>query len=116
MNLLKLALLFTQSIMVSNASINLQGSYTIPKDSTKSAISQAGVEVKLGIYRHYKGLLYHVIGVCRHTESEEDLIYYRSLYGQYEFWARPLSMFFETVDFEDGRESCPRFVFVEEVQ
>lgn len=114
--MLKLLLLSLLSIMVSAASVNFQESYSIPKDSSKYAITQTGAKVQLGIYRHYKGLLYQVVGVCRHTESEEDLVYYRSLYGQYEFWARPVDMFFETVDFEDGRESCPRFIFVEEVQ
>lgn len=106
--------LLLASIMLTQAS--LQKTYSIPTDSTKLATSQNGAVVKLGIYRHYKGLLYQVIGVCRHTETEEDLIYYRSLYGGYEFWVRPLEMFFETVEFEDGRESCPRFIFVEHDQ
>jgi hypothetical protein len=82
--------------------------------AARHVLTQGAASIRLGIYRHYKGQLYRVHGVCRHTETEEDLVYYQSLYGQHEFWARPLGMFFETVEFGDGREACPRFVFVQD--
>jgi hypothetical protein len=67
---------------------------------------------KLGIYRHYKDKLYRVIGVCRHTETLEELVFYQSLYGDYEFWARPVSMFCSDIEI-DGK-MMPRFTFVRE--
>lgn len=50
-----------------------------------------------GIYRHYKGSLYEVLGTARHSESDEPLVVYRALYGEYGLWLRPLDMFVETV-------------------
>ncbi|MBA4274876.1 MAG: DUF1653 domain-containing protein [Alphaproteobacteria bacterium] len=51
--------------------------------------------MQLGIYQHYKGQLYRVLGVCRHSETLEELVYYECLYdnpsGQ--FWVRPRAMF-----------------------
>lgn len=67
---------------------------------------------KQGIYRHYKGNLYRVIAVCRHTETLEELVFYQSLYGNYEFWARPVSMFCSDIEI-DGK-TMPRFTFVSE--
>ncbi|GAA3910866.1 hypothetical protein GCM10022228_22480 [Halomonas cibimaris] len=60
-----------------------------------------------GIYRHYKGALYEVLGGARHSETEEALVVYRALYGEYGLWVRPLAMFNETVH-KDGRPQ-PRF-------
>lgn len=60
-----------------------------------------------GIYRHYKGPLYEVMGLARHSETEEPLVVYRALYGDYGLWVRPLAMFTETV-VKDGKEQ-PRF-------
>ena len=60
-----------------------------------------------GIYRHYKGQLYKVIGTARHSETEEDVVVYQALYGEYGLWVRPLSMFTETVQV-DG-EQIARF-------
>lgn len=73
--------------------------------------SPNGYIFKAGIYQHYKGPLYQVVGACKHTETAEELVYYRSLYGDFEFWARPLSMFFEDVEY-DGK-IMPRFTFIE---
>ncbi|MGV6806511.1 MAG: DUF1653 domain-containing protein [bacterium] len=67
--------------------------------------------IPVGVYRHYKGSLYEVFGTARHSETEEILVLYRTLYGQREFWVRPLAMFVETVDV-DGI-SLPRFDRVE---
>ncbi|SEL59960.1 DUF1653 domain-containing protein [Halomonas daqiaonensis] len=60
-----------------------------------------------GIYRHYKGPLYEVLGVARHSETEEKLVAYRALYGDYGLWVRPLDMFLETVEVQG--EPVPRF-------
>ncbi len=60
-----------------------------------------------GTYRHYKGERYEVLGVARHSETEEALVVYRALYGDHGLWVRPLGMFAETV-LVDGRE-VPRF-------
>ncbi|OZB15189.1 MAG: hypothetical protein B7X58_06820 [Marinobacter sp. 34-60-7] len=60
-----------------------------------------------GRYRHYKGKDYEVIGVARHSETEEPLVVYRCLYGDYSLWVRPLAMFQETVDV--AGEQVPRF-------
>ncbi|MBP2634660.1 MAG: hypothetical protein H6Q72_567 [Firmicutes bacterium] len=63
--------------------------------------------IKTGIYRHYKGNLYHVIGEAIHSETEELLVIYRALYGEYKLWVRPKAMFFETV--EVAGKIVPRF-------
>lgn len=62
-----------------------------------------------GIYRHFKGSLYEVIGRASHSETQEPLIIYRALYGEYGMWARPEAMFMETVchqGVEQPRFSC----------
>ncbi|MEH6471833.1 MAG: DUF1653 domain-containing protein [Halopseudomonas sp.] len=61
-----------------------------------------------GRYRHYKGNEYQVIGVARHSETEESLVVYRPLYGAGELWVRPLEMFLESVETDQG--SQPRFL------
>jgi len=63
-----------------------------------------------GIYRHYKDKLYEVIGVARHSETEEELVVYRALYGEFGLWVRPLAMFTETL-LHDGRR-VERFAFL----
>jgi hypothetical protein len=68
--------------------------------------------IKAGIYRHYKNNLYQVIGVARHSETEEEHVVYRPLYGDRGLWIRPLAMFDETIEV-DGRP-VKRFTFVEE--
>lgn len=50
-----------------------------------------------GIYRHYKGNLYQVLHLARHSETQEWLVVYRALYGEFGVWVRPLTMFTETV-------------------
>ena len=65
-------------------------------------------------YRHYKGGEYEVIGVARHSETEESLVVYRPLYGERGLWVRPLEMFKESV-MVDGHE-LPRFARVEETK
>ena len=68
--------------------------------------------VRPGTYRHYKGQFYNVIGTAKHSESLEDMVMYQALYGDYGFWVRPKSMFFETVMI--GDKAVPRFELVSE--
>jgi hypothetical protein len=51
----------------------------------------------LGLYRHYKGAEYEVIGVARHSETLEPLVVYRPLYNATGLWVRPHAMFFESL-------------------
>ena len=51
----------------------------------------------LGRYRHYKGGEYEVIGVARHSETNEAMVVYRPLYNATGWWVRPHAMFFATV-------------------
>lgn len=55
-----------------------------------------------GRYRHYKGGEYEVLDVVRHSETEEELVLYKPLYGDASLWVRPFEMFIETVDI-DGK-------------
>jgi hypothetical protein len=66
--------------------------------------------VKQGRYRHYKGNEYIVLGVARHSETEEELIVYRQDYGERGLWVRPKEMFLETVEV-DGQQ-VPRFQYI----
>ncbi|WP_234553925.1 DUF1653 domain-containing protein [Thermus caliditerrae] len=63
--------------------------------------------VKPGLYRHYKGKLYRVLFLARHSETEEVLVVYQALYGEEGYWVRPLTLFLELVEVE-GRK-VPRF-------
>ncbi|HEY8590880.1 MAG TPA: DUF1653 domain-containing protein, partial [Naasia sp.] len=65
-----------------------------------------------GRYRHHKGGLYDVLGVARHSETEEELVVYRALYGDEGLWVRPRAMFEETVHV--GGTRVARFAPVEE--
>ena len=59
-------------------------------------------EIKLGRYRHFKGREYEVLHLARHSETEEEFVVYRALYGDYSVWVRPASMWNETVE-RDGK-------------
>lgn len=63
-----------------------------------------------GLYRHYKGNNYEVIGLAHHSETQEPVVIYRALYGERGLWVRPYAMFCEEV-VVDGRR-VPRFAFV----
>ena len=58
--------------------------------------------IRLGRYRHFKGGEYEVIGIARHSETREEMVVYRALYGEGGLWVRPLSMWEETVT-RDGK-------------
>lgn len=66
--------------------------------------------IKPGIYQHYKGKLYQVYDVCRHSETEEELVVYRTLYGDFGLWVRPYKMFCESV--RVNNELTPRFRWI----
>ena len=64
-------------------------------------------EVKPGKYRHYKGNEYEVLATAKHSETLEEMVVYRALYGNGDVWVRPAFMWNETVE-KDGRK-LPRF-------
>ena len=68
--------------------------------------------MKPGRYRHYKGKDYEVLGVARHSETEEEYVVYRQLYEAGGLWIRPLGMFLESVTI--GETVVPRFRRLEE--
>ena len=65
------------------------------------------IETPPGLYRHYKGLMYEVVGTVRHSESLEPMTLYRALYGERGLWVRPAGMFNEEVLIDGVRQ--PRF-------
>lgn len=72
-------------------------------------------QITSGIYRHYKGRHYQVIGTALHSETHEPMVVYRALYdspdyGTNALWVRPLTMFQETVILNGA--SVPRFTYV----
>ena len=69
-------------------------------------------EIRPGRYRHFKGKEYEVLGVARHSETQEELVVYRALYGDFSLWVRPVSMWNETVE-RDGK-TFRRFTYIGE--
>ncbi|MGL4318712.1 MAG: DUF1653 domain-containing protein [Pseudomonas sp.] len=69
------------------------------------------MQLQPGLYRHYKGPQYRVFGVARHSETEDLVVVYQALYGEFGLWVRPLEMFCSTVEV-DG-ETLPRFALIE---
>lgn len=68
--------------------------------------------IRLGRYRHFKGGEYEVIGVARHSETLEEMVVYRALYGEKGLWVRPASMWDETIE-RDGKR-FKRFTYIGE--
>ncbi len=68
------------------------------------------MSLKAGIYQHYKGNQYEVIDIVRHSETEEELVLYRALYGEKGLWVRPLQMFTESVNID--ALCMPRFEYI----
>ena len=69
------------------------------------------MELKPGIYRHFKGNRYQVLCMAKHSETLEPMVVYRALYGEKGLWVRPLTMWTEIVD-RDGYHG-PRFEFID---
>lgn len=70
--------------------------------------------IKKGIYRHYKGNEYELLCVAKHSETLEEMVVYKALYGDGEVWVRPLSMWNDKIKLADGSET-KRFALVEEI-
>lgn len=68
--------------------------------------------IKPGKYRHFKGKEYEVIGVAKHSETLEEMVVYRQLYGEHGLWIRPASMWEETV--ERNGKTYKRFTYIGE--
>ncbi len=68
------------------------------------------MEVKIGRYRHFKGNEYQVIAIAKHSETMEDMVVYRGLYGDNPVFVRPVSMWNEVVE-RDGK-TFKRFEFI----
>ncbi len=66
--------------------------------------------LQTGLYRHYKGAEYEVYALVKHSETEEELVLYKALYGDFGLWVRPSSMFFENVNINGLTQ--PRFQFI----
>jgi len=66
--------------------------------------------IPLGTYRHYKGNLYEVVGLAKHSETLEEMVVYKALYGECETWVRPLSMW-ENPIAADGK-TVKRFTYI----
>jgi hypothetical protein len=73
-------------------------------------MSEPTSAVPPGRYRHFKGQLYEVLGVARHSETEEELVVYRALYGEQALWVRPLALFLQPATV-DGK-TVPRFRYL----
>lgn len=70
------------------------------------------MKIKPGVYTHYKGNEYLVIDTATHSETEEQLVVYKTLYGNFDLWVRPLAMFSESVTING--EEIPRFRWIRE--
>ena len=69
-------------------------------------------KIKLGKYRHFKGGEYEVLGTAKHSETQEEMVVYRALYGDGQVWVRPASMWNERI--ERNGESFLRFTYIGE--
>ena len=69
-------------------------------------------DIQPGLWKHFKGNLYRVMGIALHSETGEEMVVYQALYGQRGMWVRPAGMWLEQVEREDY--SGPRFVWVGE--
>ncbi len=70
------------------------------------------MEIKLGKYRHFKGNEYEVIGIAKHSETLEEMVIYRALYGEGGYWVRPILEWNDEV-VRDGK-TFRRFTYIEE--
>lgn len=68
------------------------------------------MNIKLGKYRHFKGNEYEVIAIARHSETLEEIVVYKALYGDGDIWVRPAKMWDETIE-RDGK-TFKRFEYI----
>ncbi len=68
--------------------------------------------IQTGKYRHFKGMEYEVLGTAKHSETLEEMVVYRALYGKMETWVRPMSMWTETVKVDGNK--VPRFTKIDD--
>jgi hypothetical protein len=68
------------------------------------------MSIKLGVYQHYNGRHYQVIGIARHSETLEEMIVYQALYDNYGLWVRPRTMFEELITL--GGKTRKRFEYL----
>jgi len=76
-------------------------------------LSEFAKKLKFGQYQHYKGNKYEVLGIAIHSETLEEFVIYKALYGSKLTWARPLKMFLENVEYNDKKQ--PRFKYIDSV-
>jgi len=67
-------------------------------------------QIKIGRYRHFKGMEYEVLGVAKHSETLEEMVVYKALYGDGGIWVRPACMWDEEVEFEG--KTVKRFTYL----
>lgn len=70
------------------------------------------MDIQTGLYRHFKGNLYEVIGTALHSETREPMVVYRALYGEHGLWVRPAAMWSEMI--ERGGQTVRRFTYIGE--
>lgn len=82
------------------------------KDIENKHDEEIVIEKRIGVYEHFKGNRYRVLGFAKHSETLEEYVMYQQLYGDESYWVRPSNMFFEIIE-RDGRK-FPRFKFIHE--
>ncbi|MEK7447845.1 MAG: DUF1653 domain-containing protein [Patescibacteria group bacterium] len=82
-----------------------------PESKPKIELSDQAKSLKVGIYEHFKGKKYRVLGVSLHSERLEELVIYQALYGDNLIWARPIEMFLDNKNLND-RQEVPRFKYI----
>lgn len=70
------------------------------------------MNIKLGKYRHFKGNEYEVITIAKHSETLEEMVVYKALYGDGDIWVRPAKMWDEAIE-RDGK-TFKRFEYIGE--
>lgn len=68
-------------------------------------------KIKFGKYKHFKGKIYEVIAIAKHSETQKELVIYKDKQGNY--WARPKEMFFEEIDKPEYNYKGPRFKYLD---